>query len=309
LYDLFFYIRKYSKKDFFTMIVTITFTFVFDTSIGLAVGIATSIVVYCVFDIIFAKSHDPRLFHSSREGGEVDVVRIESDLNFLTSARVKDFIAALVLEAPSRLAVTNKSELYRFHVSSVFDKVFKPNLLAGVQELPKAIVVDLCIVKTVDLSGLEAMAGVSKEVRSKGVRIAFINAAPDIADKLESFGIKSDTSTAAVNFEEYEIAYRLDLWSIQDKQLRHQSSRVRAISGEHVSGEERSFVEVEMVNVGDSPDVSYHFDTVSNPPRKTSQDLGAERGADADPEERQHFLPLVQIETASLGAANETKLD
>jgi MFS superfamily sulfate permease-like transporter len=30
---------KHSKKDFFTMIVTTTFTFVFDTSIGLAVGL------------------------------------------------------------------------------------------------------------------------------------------------------------------------------------------------------------------------------------------------------------------------------
>lgn len=284
------------------MVMTTTFTFVFDTSIGLAVGIGTSVAVYCLFDIIFAKSHDPRLFHSSREGGEVDVVRIESDLNFLTAARVKDFIVALVLEAPSKLAVTNKSELYRFQVSGAFDKVFKPNLLAGVKELPKAIVVDLCIVKTVDLSGLEALAGVCQEVRTKGVRIAFINAAPDIANKLDSFGIKSDISTAAVNFEEYEIAYRLDLWTIQDKQLKNQSPRVRAISGDHVTGEDSAFVEVEMVTVGDSSDNCFH--AVATLPRKMSHDLDTDAGVNIDAEERHHFLG---IEIAD--EVNEAKLD
>lgn len=51
---------KYSKKDFFTMTITFIFVFVYETSIGLAVGLGTSVLVYCVFDIVLAKSHKPR---------------------------------------------------------------------------------------------------------------------------------------------------------------------------------------------------------------------------------------------------------
>ena len=79
----FWHMWKYSKKDFFVSMVTMTFVFVFDTSIGLAIGLGTSVLVYCIFDIVLAKSHEPRLFSASRDGNNVDIVRIESDLNFL----------------------------------------------------------------------------------------------------------------------------------------------------------------------------------------------------------------------------------
>jgi MFS superfamily sulfate permease-like transporter len=210
---------KYSKKDFITMFVTMTFVFVYETKIGLAIGLGTSVIVYLVFDIILAKSHDPRLFSSSKDGNDVDVVRIESDLNFLTAARVKDFIVTLTVMAPSSPDISNRAASLRFKIGKAFDTVLKPQLLVGVEKLPVAIVVDMCIVKTIDLSGLHALESAMKEVRSRGVLIAYINASPDIAHLLAEFGIRNDKSSPDFNFELYAEAYKVDLWTIESRRL------------------------------------------------------------------------------------------
>lgn len=211
---------KYSKKDFFTMLVTMTFSFVFETSIGLAIGLATSVGMYLIFDIIFAKNAVPTLYSSSKDGKDVDVVRIGSDLNFLTSYRVKDFISALTVTAPEPVTSTDRGVMLSYQISSTLDSILRPNLLVGVEKLPKAIVVDVCMVKTVDITGLEALESAMKEVRSRGVLIAVINMSPDVEAIFKRYGIKSDKSTAEVNFKEYEMAYRMDLWNLQDKTVR-----------------------------------------------------------------------------------------
>jgi MFS superfamily sulfate permease-like transporter len=212
---------KHSKKDFFVMFTTITVVFLFDTGIGLAIGISLSVIVYLVFDNIFAKSHHPRLFSSHRNGYNVEVVRIESDLNFLTAARIKDFITALAVPAQSTPDASNTSEHLRFKISHAFDTVLQPNLLVGVESLPSAIVIDLCRVKTVDISGLQALQESLKEVRDRGVLAAVINPSPYIQPILIKFGIKSDLSTEEIKFEEYEEAYRLELWIEQDIFILH----------------------------------------------------------------------------------------
>lgn len=51
-----------------------------DTSIGLAVNSGVSLAV--IFYIFLAKSHEPRLFSSSKDDSDIDVVRIESDFIF-----------------------------------------------------------------------------------------------------------------------------------------------------------------------------------------------------------------------------------
>lgn len=211
----FWHMWKYSKKDLFVAITTLIFSFVFDTSIGLAVGLGVSLGVNVIFDIVLAKSHEPRLFSSSRDGADVDVVRIESDLTFLMAAKIKDFIGTLVLEVPKAPEVSNKSEYYRFQISYALDSVFKPNLLGGVTKLPKAIIIDLCIVKSFDFSGLEALEGAICEVRKKGVLVALINGSPEVREALAVFGIENDKSTAEVDFERIEKMYRVDLWTIQ----------------------------------------------------------------------------------------------
>jgi len=63
-----------------------------------------------VFDIILSRFHSPRLFTRQSEDEDVDVVRIESDINFLTATRVKDFIVALTLKPPELPSTSNRQE-------------------------------------------------------------------------------------------------------------------------------------------------------------------------------------------------------
>jgi MFS superfamily sulfate permease-like transporter len=260
---------KHSKKDFFTMVVTTTFTFVFDTSIGLAVGLGCSVAMYCIFDIVLAKSHSPRLFTSRREGREVDVLRIESDLNFLTAARIKDFIVALVVMAPEQPPATSRSLYYRHAISSRLDQILKPNIRIGVDELPKAIVIDMCLVKTVDLSGLDALEGALEEVRLKGVKVAIINVNPEVNAYLTKFGIHSDPSSEDVDFEKYEKEYFMDLWSTQDnteymRGAEREGGEESPSSDKHLGsggGVGGGFREVELPTIRDGPSGSNAHET------------------------------------------------
>lgn len=195
------------------MIVTLVFTFAFNSSIGLAVGIGTSVLVYCVFDIIVSETHKPRLFTKTTDD-DVEVVRIESDVNFLTAAMIKDFLVGLTQERVAPPPTTNAQESIRYEIASAFDRVLKPSLVEGVEKMPKAIVIDMCIVKTVDISGLEALESAIHEMRVRKVLVAFINANPFVQEKLDYFGIKNDASTTEVNFESLEKCYRLDLWGL-----------------------------------------------------------------------------------------------
>jgi len=126
--------------------------------------------------------------------------------------------------------------------------VLKPNLVAGVTVLPKALVIDMCIVKTIDICGLDAIANAMKEVRSKNVLVAIINAYPEIDACLKSFGITSDNSILEVKFEEYEDTYRVDLWNLQAIQRRE--GRTTRSSSKQVLYDE-SFHEVEMATVSE----------------------------------------------------------
>lgn len=226
------------------MLVTTTFTFVYETSIGLAVGLGCSVAMYCIFDIILAKSHTPRLFQNKKDGKNVDVLRLESDLNFLTASKIKDFIVALVVKAPEQPSATNRSLFLRYAISSRLDSILKPNLRVGVEEIPKAIVIDMCLVKTVDLSGLEALEGALEEVRLKGVKVAIINVNPEITTYLTKFGIQSDISDDEINFEKYEKQYFMDLWSTQDNTAYLKGYEDQNYSLEKENGE--TFHEIEL---------------------------------------------------------------
>ena len=77
---------KYSKKDFFTMVVTFLVTLIFETSIGLAVGLFVSILIYLA-EVSFGIVTAPHVVSDSKTNGGVDVIRLEGDLTFLTAHR------------------------------------------------------------------------------------------------------------------------------------------------------------------------------------------------------------------------------
>lgn len=71
----------------------------------------------------------------------------------------------------------------------------------------------MCIVKTVDFTGLDTLHQICHELRHKGVKITFINVSPPLQESLTKFNITNDESTKEINFEHYEKLYQMDLWS------------------------------------------------------------------------------------------------
>ena len=97
---------KYSKKDFVTMTITWLITLVFETSIGLAVGLLVSILFY-LGEVSFSKITAPHVVHRHEKNKGVLVVRLESDMTFLTSFRMKDLLVPYTVVKPKQ----NKEDL------------------------------------------------------------------------------------------------------------------------------------------------------------------------------------------------------
>lgn len=82
---------KYSKKDFFTMTITFLVTLIFETSIGLGVGLVVSILIYLT-EVSFSQNTSPKVVHEHTDNDGILVVKLEGDLTFLSSFRMKDLL-------------------------------------------------------------------------------------------------------------------------------------------------------------------------------------------------------------------------
>jgi len=214
---------KFSKKDFFVMIFTATFVFVYDTGVGLAVGMGMSAFVN-LFDQAVSSENAPELVKKYPEHGLIDqhqaaVVAIEEgiekqealtispelhhvklyqDLTFVSIGRTLDFIESLTVMKPHDLS-THEAQQWAWNerlflqISGFFDKYLKPRLYAGVDRLPLAVVVDFHYTRTVDLTAIKTLQETSESLRTKGVRFALLNTIPSVAKALAKFGLKNDT--------------------------------------------------------------------------------------------------------------------
>lgn len=136
------------------MLVTATIVFVFDTSIGLAVGIACSFLVF-LSDVAFAKANAPELVFLKENNDGIDVIKLNGDLNFLTTGRFKDFFTSRILvEAPRPDSNSTMSDRIFYRITSSFDYLLSPKLFNGVSSLPKAVVLDMSFVRVLDLTGV-----------------------------------------------------------------------------------------------------------------------------------------------------------
>lgn len=196
---------KYSKRDFFIMTLTAAFTFAFDTQWGILGGILASLFVY-LGDLAFSAQASPKkLFSSHADNHGIDVVLIEGDVVFLTSARIKDFLTSLVTVQPHMQGsdVSRGDYLYNA-VTSRLDRLLVPQLLKSINDvLPKAIVVDFRAVHFVDITGLQALQEFMQDARSKGVRVAVINTSAEVTGMMVKFGVKSDCAHAFAELEKY----------------------------------------------------------------------------------------------------------
>jgi MFS superfamily sulfate permease-like transporter len=209
---------KYSRKDFFTMNVTFFIVLLFDTTIGLIVGLACALLVFLT-DVVFSKHNRPILIDDSRNNG-IYVIKLGSDINFLTSDRIKIFISSLTIKEPENPNVNDVSrgEYYHYVVSYYFDKILRPRLTIGVDVLPLAIVIDLSIVRVVDITGIETFKEIIHEARLKGILIVIINANSFLERILERCNIKNDCSTNLINLDEYLILSNLPIRTVNNNQ-------------------------------------------------------------------------------------------
>jgi MFS superfamily sulfate permease-like transporter len=116
---------KYSKKDFFIMLFTAAITFIFDTKWGLLAGIGGSFFLY-IGELAFFSGTGPQKFYSNHsENGGIEVVTLESDLVFVNSARIKDFLTSLITLSVDEFnpETANKSDVI-FHKVLPHETIF-----------------------------------------------------------------------------------------------------------------------------------------------------------------------------------------
>jgi len=185
------------------MVVTFVFVFVFETGIGLAVGMGASAINY-LFDLAFAPSRAPRVIVHQKDNDGIDVVRIDADLTFFTINRLRDFISEITsqeAQAPPETAGFQDKLFYR--VTSTLDKKWTLGYKAGVDVVPKAVILDLSSVTIVDLTAVQGVYEITSELKSKGVLFVYINASVEVDASLQKFGVTSSQSTADINLDLY----------------------------------------------------------------------------------------------------------
>ena len=134
---------KHNKQDCLLMVTTIIITFVYETSYGLAVGIGLSALFYLANNAFSLKTapylvaapHDAELSDPPKLSTELEnmehgageglsshgilVVKMQGDLTFVHSFKIKEFISDLILQEPPQPgSAASRSETLRYAVSS-----------------------------------------------------------------------------------------------------------------------------------------------------------------------------------------------
>jgi len=211
------YAWKHSKKDFFTMIVTSVFVFVFNSEVGLAVGLGTSLFIF-VADTSFRSENGPSVNPTQitdKQSDDVEkeyikdsrvkYIRLNQDLNFLTVDRLEDVVVKLTEQGfvSAHIDINNWRRKAFDAITSFLDGVLLTRRPQLVEVLPLAIVVDFAWVKIIDLSALYSVQTISTLLQMKGVKLVLINLSPDIAKAFKKQGFKNDGSSPDVNLDFY----------------------------------------------------------------------------------------------------------
>lgn len=206
---------KFSKGDFVVMLITLVFTFVYETSIGLAVGIGASFAVQLYF-MIFSPVARPSSVDFSRGiindtvgSGDVQVVTFNGDITFLTSANIVEYFEPFFLLIPPTVEKSDSMQEYYFQqISKRFDKFFGKERKPREFPTPLLFVLDFSKVIFVDLTGMQALEEVLKAGRAFGVKFSFVNfvQATGVEEKLLKYGIKPDNLDVDLEQKEVDFA-------------------------------------------------------------------------------------------------------
>jgi MFS superfamily sulfate permease-like transporter len=183
---------KNNKKDFITILVTWIITLTFNTEIGLAVGVGISIATLLI-DQASAKTNAPEVLRKAVDNQGVAVVRLRQDLNFLTAGRLHDMMLPLFLPKPlTSDAHTRTIDRIFTRISLFLDSVLLIHKPKYAEYQPKAVLIDMSFVNTVDLTGMNDLAELQKDMRRYGVKSMVINSMRCIEEQLIKFGIEND---------------------------------------------------------------------------------------------------------------------
>lgn len=188
---------KHNKKDFFVMLITAVTVYVSTTGVGLAVGMGTSILFTAidqVFNPEFAIKHVS--FDKAHEKGDIVHLKYLTQLSFLTIGKFGDEVkrqtTLLSNHEESLAAAETVNDRYFLEISNKFETILKPKAVPGVAKLPRAIILDLDYVRTVDLTALLTLEEKSRQIRRRDVKFVIINASPKVAEELKKFHIVND---------------------------------------------------------------------------------------------------------------------
>lgn len=186
------------------MLITLVITFVFDTAVGLAAGIGTSVLFY-LGDLAFASITAPVAFYSDHGTGIEEVI-LQGDLTFIQSARFQNFMDALYRTDPAKPdEKAHPSEKAFFEATMGFDMVFRPRVMGGAirEVIPRAVILDFSSVTVMDTTGLNSLQEAMHEARKLKSVVVIIKSRRHITASLHKFGIYNDASTPDVNLDEY----------------------------------------------------------------------------------------------------------
>jgi MFS superfamily sulfate permease-like transporter len=179
------------------MLITAVTVYVSTTGVGLAVGMGTSILFTAidqVFNPEFAIKHVR--FDKAHEKGDIVHLKYLTQLSFLTIGKFSDEVkrqTTLLSNHEESLATAETvNDRYFLEISNKFETILKPNAVPGVAKLPRAIILDLDYVRTVDLTALLTLEEKSHQIRRREVKFVIINASPKVAEELKKFRIVND---------------------------------------------------------------------------------------------------------------------
>ena len=194
--DHLWYSWRFSKNHFFLILVTLVLEFLFNTEIGLAVGLSLSRAIY-VLETGFTSA--VRTIHVAKavDTNGIDVISIEGgSVTFVNVVALKDSILQLSQTWKNTGDDRLLSNRIFNTVTHSLDTVLRPDLLKSISSLPKAIVVDWTHVRAVDLTAFIALNEAVEETARREVSIIYYNIHESVLPQLLKYNIQN------VNFDE-----------------------------------------------------------------------------------------------------------
>ena len=186
----------HSKKDFWIMIVTWLITFIVETSYGLGIGLFFSVMMY-LRDVAFSDLSSPfietppQIYCPHGDDNSVKIVKLMSDLNFITAPKIKEYMGNVCMKAVNSHTIDSGNEYKFLAITKFLDERLRPRVRLDIDQ-PRVIIINFSQVKIIDITGMTLLLEALKEGRKAGVLFAFDGVLQEFQKRFRRFGIRSD---------------------------------------------------------------------------------------------------------------------